>query len=338
MSDLTVVIINKNSGSYISQSCLSVLSQDYKDFKIFLTDSASTDDSIEKIKLINSDKIKIFNVGSDVNHHDAWLHGIKNVESKYITFMTTTDGYVDNQWFSTAISELENDESLSFVYANSIQRKNNENLNDINQKFFLKFNIPSHESFYPFYLATNYHINELNCVWSTQVVKNLLKHKGDNLTNFDGSNAAIDLFETLEFLAVKNGFLGKYINTIANYGREHDNSLTAKYLMNSNIIKKRREIILQRRKALFQNIKDKMIFQNRNFEEVSKINKITFFNFYISFLVYSLFFPQYKKQRPLYSLNYLFIKFKTVFFENILLKIIIILLKKLQNIKFYKSK
>ena len=50
--------------------------------------------------------------------------------------MTTTDGYVDNQWFSTAISELENDESLSFVYANSIQRKNNENLNDINQKFF----------------------------------------------------------------------------------------------------------------------------------------------------------------------------------------------------------
>ena len=44
------------------------LSQDYKDFKIFLTDSASTDDSIEKIKLINSNKIKIFNVGSDVNH------------------------------------------------------------------------------------------------------------------------------------------------------------------------------------------------------------------------------------------------------------------------------
>ena len=108
--------------------------------------------------------------------------------------------------------------------------------------------------------------------------------------------------------------------------------------MNSNIIKKRREIVFQRRKVLFQNIKNKMIFQNRNFEEVSKINKITFFNFYISFLVYSLFFPQYKKQIPLYSLNYLFIKFKTVFFENILLKIINILLKKLKKIKFYKSK
>ena len=107
---------------------MSILSQDYSSFDISITDSTSTDNSIEQIKLINSDKIKIFNVGSDVNHHDAWLHGIKNVETKYITFMTTTDGYVDNQWFSSAISELENDEKLSFVYANSIQRKNDENL------------------------------------------------------------------------------------------------------------------------------------------------------------------------------------------------------------------
>ena len=329
MSDLTVVVINKNSGKYIRQSCLSILSQDYSNFEISITDSASTDNSIEQIKLINSDKIKIFNVGSDVNHHYAWLHGIKNVESKYITFMTTTDGYVDNQWFSTAIYELENDEKLSFVYANSIQRKNNENLNDINQKFFLKFNLPSHESFYPFYLATNYHINELNCIWATDVVKHLLKIKPDNLTSFDIKNVNFDLFETLEYLAIKNGFLGKYINTIANYGREHDNSLTSKYQMDQKLIREKQEIISHRRKAIFKNIKNKMILQNRNFGQVSKINNINFSNFYVSFLVYLIFFPQYKKTKPLYSLNYLFIKLKTIFFENILVKIINILLKKL---------
>ena len=86
MSDLTVVVINKNSGKYLRQSCLSILSQDYSNFDISITDSASTDDSIEKIKLINSDKIKILSVGSDVNHHEAWLHGIKNVESKLDRF------------------------------------------------------------------------------------------------------------------------------------------------------------------------------------------------------------------------------------------------------------
>ena len=37
--------------------------------------------------------------------------------------------------------------------------------------------MPSHENFLPFYAATGYHINELNCVWSTKVVKNLIEHQ-----------------------------------------------------------------------------------------------------------------------------------------------------------------
>ena len=36
--------------------------------------------------------------------------------------------------------------------------------------------------------------------------------------SFDPQNLNFDLFETLEFLAIKKGFLGN-INTIANYGR-----------------------------------------------------------------------------------------------------------------------
>ncbi len=335
MSDLTVVIINKNSGKYIRQSCLSVLSQDFSNFNISITDSASTDDSIKKIKSLKSEKINIFNVDANVNHHDAWLYGIQNVKTKYITFMTSTDGYIDNQWFSTAISELENDYKLSFVYANSLQRGKNDKLNNINQNFFLKFDLPSHESFLSFYLATNYHINELNCIWSTKVVKNLINIIPDNLTIFKSDHIAFDLFETIEFLAIKNGFLGKYINTIANYGRVHDNSLSEKYLKNL-VIEKKEELYLNRRKAIFQNIKNKMIFQNRDFVQVSKVNNITFFNFYLAFAIYLIFFPQYKKKKPFYSLNYLFTKIKLIIFDNTLVIIINILLKKLQKKIFYK--
>ena len=62
MSDLTVVMINKNSGKYIKQTCLSILSQNFDNFKVYLVDSDSTDNSLEKIKLLKNDKIKIFNV------------------------------------------------------------------------------------------------------------------------------------------------------------------------------------------------------------------------------------------------------------------------------------
>ena len=52
MSDLTVVMINKNSGKYIKQTCLSILSQNFDNFKVYLVDSDSTDNSLEKIKLL----------------------------------------------------------------------------------------------------------------------------------------------------------------------------------------------------------------------------------------------------------------------------------------------
>ena len=49
MSDLTVVLINKNSGKYIRQTCLSILSQNFENYRVFVLDSGSTDNSIEKL-------------------------------------------------------------------------------------------------------------------------------------------------------------------------------------------------------------------------------------------------------------------------------------------------
>ena len=56
----------------------------------------------------------------------------------------------------------------------------------------------------------------------------------------DPQNLNFDLFETLEFLAIK-GFLGKFINTIANYGREHEKSLTEKISNLDNIARIRKK-------------------------------------------------------------------------------------------------
>jgi glycosyltransferase involved in cell wall biosynthesis len=335
MSDLTVVVINKNSGKYVRQTCLTILSQDFNNFKVIIIDSNSTDNSIDQIKSLKSDKIKIYNVDENINHHDAWLYGIKNVTSKYVAFMTSTDGYIDNQWFSTAISELEYDQKLSFVFANSLQRRKNEKLNDINQKFFLKFNLPSHESFLPFYLATNYHINELNCIWSTTVLKSSLESMTSSTENYNDF-ITYDLFESLEFQAIKNGFLGKYINTIANYGRIHNNSLTEKINDQTVTRKLRKNNFSAQRKFIFKSLKNGMIFKDRNFNEVSRTNRITFFNFYLPYLVYLIFFPIYRKRKPLYSLNYLFNKINAIIFDKFIVSLSNNVIKKLNKKKFFK--
>ena len=58
MSDLTVLIINKNSGKYIKQTCLSVLSQNFENYRVWILDSGSIDNSLEKIKSIKLIKSK----------------------------------------------------------------------------------------------------------------------------------------------------------------------------------------------------------------------------------------------------------------------------------------
>lgn len=337
MSDLTVVMINKNSGKYIKQTCLSILSQNFDNFKVYLVDSDSTDNSLEKIKLLKNDKIKIFNVDKNVNTCDAYLHGIKNVNTKYITFTTSTDGYIDNEWFSTAVFELESDQKLSFVYANSLQRKRNQKLNSINQEFYLKCKMPSHENFLPFYAATGYHINELNCVWSTKVVKNIIEQPATNLYSFDSQNLNFDFFETLEFLAIKEGFLGKYINTIANYGREHEKSLTEKFNNMQNVSKTRNQISKARKRFILKNLRN-FIFKDRDINKISYVNNSTKFNFFFQYFFYLIFFPQFKKIRPIYSLHFLFSKLINLIYQSFWLGFLNKIIEVFKNKKFFNYK
>ena len=61
MSDLTVVLINKNSGKYIRQTCLRFISN-FENYRVFVLDSGSTDNSIDKIKSLKNEKVEIFNL------------------------------------------------------------------------------------------------------------------------------------------------------------------------------------------------------------------------------------------------------------------------------------
>ena len=100
MKDLTIVCVNKNSEKFILQSIKTFLSQDYSNFEILIMDSDSKDRSIDIIKSFNSDIIKVYNLEGNINEKDAFRIGISQINTEYITFMTSTDGYLDNEWFS----------------------------------------------------------------------------------------------------------------------------------------------------------------------------------------------------------------------------------------------
>lgn len=330
MKTLSIICINKNSAKFIEQSIRSFLAQDFDDFEILIFDSQSTDNSLDVLKKINSSKIKIFNLNSDVNHHDGFIAGIKESKSEFITFMTSTDGYVDNEWFSKAINCLKKDPQLSFVFANSLRRNIDNCLDKINQPFFSEFLIPEKEDFLPFYLATRYHVNELNCVWSAAVVKKFIEN-----STTDKNAYIYDLFELLEIWIIKNGYLGKHINTLANYGRIHYGSITLKnYFPSALVVIAKKNFYSKSYSEIKQNLKN-MKFYNRKFKIISSFDNKKLFNFYLNYYFYKYFYPPVRVIKPLYSIYYLFNKLSTFFKDKIIKKLFKVIINILNKNKFF---
>jgi len=332
MKDLTIVCVNKNSEKFILQSIKTFLSQDYSNFEILIMDSDSKDRSIDIIKSFNSDIIKVYNLEGNINEKDAFRIGISQINTEYITFMTSTDGYLDNEWFSKAIKILNNDIELSFVFANSARRNEQNKIDKINQEFFLDFQIPEKEYFLPFYLSTQYHVNELNCIWSTTIVKKFINQEN----NFN-NELLYDLFESLENWIVRNGYLGKHINTLANYGRIHSESLTMISQKHSlkEFIKQKNISLQNKRKKILDNLHN-MTFFNRNSVVISKVDPRRLFNFYINYYFYKFFYPPSKISKPIYSIHYILSKFKYFFLYFILRNFFKITIRTFNKNKFYR--
>jgi len=333
MKTLSIICINKNSGKFIEQSIRSFLAQDFDDFEVLIFDSQSTDDSLKIISEINSNKIKVFNLNSNVNHHDAFITGIKESKSEFITFMTSTDGYVDNEWFSKAINCLKNDSELAFTFGNSLRRNKDNCLDKINQPFFSDFEIPEKENFLPFYLATRYHVNELNCIWSSAVVKKFLED-----CKIYSDYYLHDLFELLENWSIQNGYLGKHINTLANYGRIHDGSITLKneQSLNHTLTKDKQFIFKKRELEIFKNLKN-MKFYNRKSEIVSNFDEKKISIFYLNYYFYKIFYPPFRKIKPLYSIYYLLNKLINFLRNDITNKIFKVILNIFSKNKFFQK-
>ena len=97
---LVSVIVNcRNGEEFLETSINSILNQSYKNFEIIFFDNNSTDQSLEIIKKINSEKIKIYQSKKLLKLYNARNLAISKSRGKYITFLD-----VDDSW---EVSKLE---------------------------------------------------------------------------------------------------------------------------------------------------------------------------------------------------------------------------------------
>lgn len=110
---ISVICINKNHVTYLEETILSVLSQQFDNFEFIIGDGGSTDGSL---KLIASHPGVRLVAGADKSREEGLLRAIAAARGRYVMVTTSTDGYLSRDWFRSCAETLDADPSLALVY------------------------------------------------------------------------------------------------------------------------------------------------------------------------------------------------------------------------------
>lgn len=172
---ITVVMCAYNNERTIKRAIQSVINQDYPFWKLKIILSKSTDKTLEICQLFNDTRIQIISKSEPQSWTKSSYEGLMISNSKYFMWLDPDD-FIDKNWFSTHISNLENDEICAsfglLKLSNSagkdfaVNPSNLRKFNFINSEFKLKritFGILLPESFGL--------VNLLYSVWRTEQLK-----------------------------------------------------------------------------------------------------------------------------------------------------------------------
>ncbi len=94
----SIIICSYNIEDYIKRAINSILNQTFKDYELIISDDCSTDNTLEKVKEIESDKIKIIKTDSNTGTAGGTRNiGLKEAKGEYILFLDGDDTFYDDK-------------------------------------------------------------------------------------------------------------------------------------------------------------------------------------------------------------------------------------------------
>ena len=90
-SKVSVIIPTYNRGKLIANSIKSILNQTYKNLEIIIVDDGSTDNTKEEVSKLKNEKIRYIKLEKNTGASNARNVGIKNSNSRYISFQDSDD-------------------------------------------------------------------------------------------------------------------------------------------------------------------------------------------------------------------------------------------------------
>jgi len=120
---VTIIMPTYNRSRTIDRAMKSILNQTYKNFELIIIDDGSKDNTVEKIKKYDDNRIKLIELETNMGANYARNQGLQKAKGKYITFQDSDDEALKNK-ISDSIKFLEDNE-CDIIFCNvSVFNKN----------------------------------------------------------------------------------------------------------------------------------------------------------------------------------------------------------------------
>jgi len=220
---VSILMVNKNHGHFLSDSIESYLRQSYSHLEIVLLDGNSSDNSQEIAKKYS--RVKLY-VSEDESGSEAFVKGLDYCNGDFILFATSNDLLVDIDFISHSIALLTKDEGLSCVFGNVLVLEPNSRTKKVlvggRENYFGEY-----KQNFKNWLLHKESFHELGSVFSKKVFFNSV----GNLNDYLGKNDEIkrDIFAQLRFGFFSKGYKSNYINIDAIAVRDHFDRVSVKH-------------------------------------------------------------------------------------------------------------
>ena len=114
MKRISIIIPMHNSSKHIEECLESVINQTYQNIEIIVVDDASSDNSLELVKNIKDNIIKILEIKENVGAANCRNKGIEEATGEYICFLDSDDYWVLDK-LERQVKFME-DNNYTFIY------------------------------------------------------------------------------------------------------------------------------------------------------------------------------------------------------------------------------
>ena len=138
--NIDIIIPNYNKAKYLNQCLDSILSQTYKNWKIYLVDDNSHDDSAKIFKKYeNIDNINFFLLKENKGPAFCRNYAIEKSSSEFLAFMDSDDFWPKDKLKKQINDMLKNDYNFTYTDYNFFFNDNEENIRTVILPFFLDY-------------------------------------------------------------------------------------------------------------------------------------------------------------------------------------------------------